>query len=101
MASRSMWRPPRPRSIRRPTVAAAREAIAEAGTPPVAIGITNQRETAIAWNRQTGKPLGRAIVWQDRRTTERCAELNKRYGETLTELTGLVVDAYFSATKFE
>ena len=53
--------------------AAAREAIAAAGKPPVTIGITNQRETVVIWERATGKPVHRAIVWQDRRTAARCA----------------------------
>ncbi len=70
--------------------------------PPVAIGITNQRETAVAWSRATGKPLHRAIVWQDRRTAARCDEL-ARDGrlEFVRERTGLVLDPYFSGTKFE
>jgi glycerol kinase len=83
------------------TIAAGREAIAKIGSPPVAIGITNQRETAVVWNRETGRPVQRAIVWQDRRTSPRCAELNATHGTRITELTGLLVDAYFSATKFE
>jgi glycerol kinase len=83
------------------TLAAAREAIAGVGAPPISVGITNQRETAIVWNRDTGRPIHRAIVWQDRRTTGRCAELRERHGDRITALTGLMVDAYFSATKFE
>jgi glycerol kinase len=82
-------------------IAAGREAIAQANAKPEALGITNQRETAVAWHPATGKPLHRAIVWQDRRTTARCAELRASRGARITELTGLVVDAYFSATKFE
>jgi glycerol kinase len=82
-------------------VSASREAMQSSGATPTALGITNQRETAVAWSRSTGKPLQRAIVWQDRRTTQRCAELQASYGTRITELTGLVVDAYFSATKFE
>jgi glycerol kinase len=82
-------------------VSAARDAIEKSGVKPVALGITNQRETAVAWSRSTGKPLHRAIVWQDRRTTARCADLQKSHGPRITELTGLLVDAYFSATKFE
>lgn len=65
-----------------------------------AIGITNQRETVVAWNKQTGKPYGNAIVWQDRRTADRCVDL----GENLSlvrQQTGLVLDPYFSATKIE
>ena len=70
------------------------------GTAISAIGITNQRETAGLWMRESGKPLGRAIVWQDRRTSELCAEL-KRKGEEprVRETTGLVLDPYFSGTK--
>jgi len=65
-----------------------------------AIGITNQRETTAVWNRATGEPVGRAIVWQDRRTAEMCAELKARGEEArVRETTGLVLDPYFSATK--
>jgi glycerol kinase len=79
---------------------AARDAIASAGEPPVAVGITNQRETVVIWERATGLPVHRAIVWQDRRTTERCRELAPLTAR-IAELTGLVPDPYFSATKFE
>ena len=65
-------------------VAASREAIEKAGAKPVAVGITNQRETAVAWNKATGAPLQRAIVWQDRRTTARCAEVNATHGTRIT-----------------
>ncbi len=67
-----------------------------------AIGVTNQRETALAWNRVSGRPLHAAIVWQDRRTATRCEEL-ERAGllPLVRERTGLVLDPYFSATKFE
>jgi glycerol kinase len=82
------------------TVSAAREAIAASGSQVAAIGITNQRETIVLWDRRTGRPVHRAIVWQDRRTTERCAELAPR-ARRIRELTGLVVDPYFSATKLE
>jgi glycerol kinase len=65
-----------------------------------AIGITNQRETTVVWNRSTGQPIYRAIVWQDRRTADRCDRIQKRgEAEKFTERTGLVVDAYFSGTK--
>lgn len=65
-----------------------------------AIGITNQRETTILWDKKTGTPIHNAIVWQDRRTAEYCQELTKTgYAEKLTSKTGLVVDAYFSGTK--
>ena len=82
------------------TLMAARDAIAMSGVRPDVIGITNQRETVVVWHRDTGKPLARAIVWQDRRTTERCAELR---GKTtfIAERTGLRPDPYFSATKIE
>lgn len=66
----------------------------------VAIGITNQRETTVVWERATGKPLANAIVWQDRRTAPLCAELEREgWGAHVAEVTGLVIDPYFSATK--
>jgi glycerol kinase len=87
------------------THAAAGEALADAGLGPgelQAVGITNQRETVCAWDRRTGRPLHRAIVWQDRRTAARCAELRGQGLEDLIrERTGLVLDPYFSATKIE
>ena len=65
-----------------------------------AIGITNQRETTVVWERATGKPLANAIVWQDRRTAPLCAELAQEgWGAHVAEATGLVIDPYFSATK--
>ncbi|MHB8246360.1 MAG: FGGY family carbohydrate kinase [Acidimicrobiales bacterium] len=67
-----------------------------------AIGITNQRETAVAWDRSTGEPLQQAIVWQDRRTADRCRQLeNQGHLPYIREQTGLVLDSYFSATKWE
>lgn len=64
------------------------------------IGITNQRETTILWNKQTGKPIAKAIVWQDRRTSHICDQLRVQgLGNTIKEKTGLQIDAYFSATK--
>ncbi|MGP0003589.1 MAG: FGGY family carbohydrate kinase [Acidimicrobiales bacterium] len=67
-----------------------------------AIGITNQRETAVAWDRRTGQPLHRAIVWQDRRTARRCEELEAAgHLPLVRQKTGLVLDSYFSATKWE
>jgi glycerol kinase len=81
----------------------ANEAIAAAGlksTDIAAIGITNQRETTIVWDRKTGKPLHNAIVWQDRRTADFCDHLKKDgFAAKITEKTGLIIDAYFSATK--
>ena len=82
---------------------AARRALANAGltaSDVAAVGITNQRETTILWDRETGKPVANAIVWQDRRTAERCDALRARGVERLVrERTGLVLDPYFSATK--
>jgi glycerol kinase len=84
------------------TLRAAREALAQAGAPPDAIGITNQRETTVLWDRLTGVPLHRAIVWQDRRTAERCMALRREGLEELVRRrTGLVLDPYFSGTKLE
>ena len=82
------------------TVAAAREAISEAGVDPIAIGITNQRETIVVWERATGRAVHRAIVWQDRRTADRCLALAPQ-ASMIAERTGLVTDPYFSATKLE
>ena len=79
---------------------AAREAIARAGVVPDAIGITNQRETIVVWSRVTGRPVARAIVWQDRRTSERCAQLAP-HADDIARRTGLVIDPYFSASKLE
>ncbi|HKS07415.1 MAG TPA: glycerol kinase GlpK, partial [Gemmatimonadaceae bacterium] len=79
---------------------AAREAIAESRVAPDCIGLTNQRETVVMWDRTTSEPVGTAIVWQDRRTAARCAELAPRAAD-IRERTGLVVDPYFSATKIE
>ena len=64
-----------------------------------AVGITNQRETTVIWNRKTGEPIYNAIVWQDRRTSEFCNEIRAAHGETIRHKTGLEVDAYFSASK--
>src|SRR6185437_9804977 len=64
------------------------------------IGITNQRETTIVWDRVTGKPIHNAIVWQDRRTADACAALRASgHEDAVTAKTGLVLDPYFSATK--
>lgn len=64
-----------------------------------AIGITNQRETTVIWDRTSGKPIHNAIVWQDRRTSAFCDEIRKKYSDLIREKTGLEVDAYFSASK--
>jgi glycerol kinase len=72
------------------------------GASLAGIGITNQRETVVAWDPRTGEPLHRAIVWQDRRTAERCDELRAAgHEELFRERTGLVIDSYFSGTKIE
>lgn len=80
-----------------------REALSKARLNPrnvIAIGITNQRETALLWDRRTGKPLHRAIVWQDRRTSEDCDRLVRQgFQKLVREKTGLVIDPYFSASK--
>src|SRR6185503_6755295 len=75
---------------------------AELDRPVAAIGITNQRETAVVWDRRTGEPRHRAIVWQDRRTAARCDELRAAGKlDLVRRTTGLVLDPYFSATKLE
>ena len=94
-----------PREIWSSQLDTAQEALAKAGigaTEIAAIGITNQRETTLLWNRRTGEPLCNAIVWQDRRTEPDCAELRDSGREALVRnRTGLVIDAYFSATKLK
>jgi len=79
------------------------EVLARAGIESsdiAAIGITNQRETAVVWNRKTGKPVCNAIVWQDRRTSDYCDQLKREgHDSIIAEKTGLIIDAYFSATK--
>jgi glycerol kinase len=86
-------------------LATAREALAQAGITAAqvkAIGITNQRETTVVWNRKTGQPIHHAIVWQDRRAEPTCAELRERgLADTIRDKTGLLVDAYFSGTKLK
>ncbi len=88
--------------ILRVSLEAMREALAGAGERPAGIGITNQRETVVLWDRRTLAPVAPAIVWQDRRTSDRCRELREAGVEPLLrERTGLVADPYFSATKLE
>jgi glycerol kinase len=81
----------------------ARQALEAAGAVArdvIAIGITNQRETLVVWDRRTLKPLARAIVWQDRRTAAECVRLREAgHGDRVREVTGLVIDPYFTATK--
>jgi glycerol kinase len=92
-----------PEDIWSAVIATVREAMAKAGTGAediAGIGITNQRETTIVWDRVTGKPIHNAIVWQDRRTADACAALRAAGHEgAVTDRTGLVLDPYFSATK--
>jgi glycerol kinase len=89
--------------IWRDTLAVVREAIEGSVVPPsriAAIGITNQRETVVVWERSTGEPIHRAIVWQDRRTADLCASLKAEGAEEEVQTkTGLLLDPYFSATK--
>ena len=91
--------------ILRVSLGAARDALSEASVNARdlrAVGLTNQRETVVAWERASGRPLARAIVWQDRRTAARCDELKARGLEELIRArTGLVLDPYFSGTKIE
>jgi glycerol kinase len=94
---RAGWVEHDPEEIWQSVLAAAELAIREGGTP-TAIGITNQRETTVLWDRRSGRPVHNAIVWQDRRTAERCAQLPF---DLIRERTGLVPDPYFSATKLE
>lgn len=86
-------------------LATAREALAVAGLSAgdiAAIGITNQRETTVVWNRRTGEPIHHAIVWQDRRTADTCVALRERgLEDTFRRKTGLVLDPYFSGTKLQ
>lgn len=92
-----------PEDIWRDTLQVARDAIAQSGVGAddvAAIGITNQRETVVVWDRASGEPIHRAIVWQDRRTARLCAELRAAGHEPAVRAkTGLLIDPYFSATK--
>jgi glycerol kinase len=99
----SGWVEHDPEDIWRTTVETARQALSAAklGAGDIAaVGITNQRETCVVWDRRTGKPIHRAIVWQDRRTADMCRALKQRGTErTVSAKTGLLLDPYFSATK--
>ena len=92
-----------PNEIWSSQIGVAAEAVSRVGLTSIdiaAIGITNQRETTVVWEKETGKPVYNAIVWQDRRTANFCDHLKKQnLGKTIREKTGLVIDAYFSATK--
>ena len=95
------WVEHSPEDIWRDTLAVVSDVLGNINTSRVAgIGITNQRETAVVWDRATGEPIHRAIVWQDRRTAEHCSELKEQGAEELVrEKSGLLLDPYFSATK--
>ena len=99
------WVEHNPMDIWSSQIGVASEVIAKFGVQPediAAIGISNQRETTIIWDRATGKPVYNAIVWQDHRTAEVCDELKKSgYSELVKQKTGLEIDAYFSATKIK
>jgi len=92
-----------PMEIWRGQLATAQEALAKAGITArdvAALGITNQRETAVIWNRRTGQPIHHAIVWQDRRGEPLCAQLREQgHGPLIQSRTGLLIDSYFSGTK--
>lgn len=102
---KSGWVEHNPREIWSSQVAVAAEAMSKIsinGSHLQSIGITNQRETTIVWNKKTGEPVYNAIVWQDRRTSGFCDELKERgLAETVRKKTGLVIDAYFSGTKLK
>src|ERR671915_2618136 len=86
-----------PEEIFRVSLEASAEALAAAGERPAGLGITNQRETVVLWDRRTLAPVAPAIVWQDRRTSARCRELRECGVEPLLrERTGLIADPYFS-----
>jgi len=89
-----------PEEIWQTTLAVCRESLSAIEQSPVAIGITNQRETIVLWERATGRTLHNAIVWQDRRTTKQCEGLrNNGHEPFIKQKTGLLLDPYFSATK--
>ncbi len=99
------WVEHNPEEIWWTQIGVAVEALSKAGIESskiAAVGITNQRETTVIWNKKTGKPIYNAIVWQDRRTADYCDELkNRGLSQLIVEKTGLVIDAYFSATKIK
>ncbi|MDZ4125380.1 MAG: FGGY family carbohydrate kinase, partial [Hydrogenophaga sp.] len=94
-----------PRDLWTTQLETAREALKQANLRAeqiAAVGITNQRETTVVWNRKTGEPVCNAIVWQDRRAEATCAELRERgASDTVLQKTGLRIDAYFSGTKLK
>ncbi len=101
----SGWVEHDPEDLWNTTLATMRAALGKAGLEAqaiAAIGITNQRETTLVWERESGKPIYNAIVWQDRRTADFCAELRgEGFDATITAQTGLLADPYFSGTKLK
>lgn len=96
------WVEHNPEAIWSTQLSVMQEAIAKARVREdeiAAVGITNQRETTMIWDRKTGEPIARAIVWQDRRTARYCDSLKEEHGEFIRKKTGLIIDAYFSASK--
>ena len=94
-----------PMEILESQLAAAAECLQKAAVRPgdiAAVGITNQRETAVVWEKDTGRPIYNAIVWQCRRTAALCNQLTAEgFGSYVRDKTGLLIDAYFSGTKFK
>jgi len=101
----SGWVEHDPEEIWSSTLATCRQALEQSALSPAdiaAIGITNQRETTIVWDRETGKPVYKAIVWQDRRTADFCRKLSRQGNDQMiTSKTGLLLDSYFSGTKIK
>ncbi|MCX2683036.1 glycerol kinase GlpK [Campylobacter sp. MIT 21-1685] len=98
------WVEHNPKELWSSQIAVLTESLAKANlnaSDIAAIGITNQRETTLLWDKKTGEPIYNAIVWQDRRMADYCEYLKKDYAEVIKQKTGLVVDAYFSATKLK
>jgi len=97
---RAGWVEHDPEAIWSSVLKVTRDVLASASAPPAAIGITNQRETTLVWDRATGEPIHNAIVWQDRRTAGHCDLLRERgFESSVMTKTGLLLDPYFSATK--
>ena len=99
----SGWVEHNPKDLLNTTIDTCKSALNQKSINPkkiAAIGITNQRETTLVWDKNTGKPVYNAIVWQDRRTASHCEELRKKgYEKKVTDITGLLLDPYFSSTK--
>lgn len=97
---KSGWVEHDPEDILKSVLKSCKSALDQSNTPTVAVGITNQRETVLVWDKNNGKPLCNAIVWQDRRTADTCTKLrNEGLEQIVSERTGLLLDPYFSATK--